>query len=233
MTGVSLWEPACESRGCTRVKYVTASRRWSPASALAETIGAYDTYSGEFAAKHWEASFAHYLDEFIHVLPKDGHPVVDAGCGAGRDMAAMIAHGFPCIGVDLSAGMLAQAQARVRDPAATWLNADIRAIPLEARSAVGVWTSAALLHLDEDGQQAALREFRRLLPRGGPLFVSTLAGSGVSVRRSPEGLRRWFWSTELSVLSKAVESLGFQIVSAKTEAGVVRGDWVNILAVAR
>jgi SAM-dependent methyltransferase len=205
---------------------------WSPASAIAETAYAYDSDSDDLAARQWEADFGTYLDEFVGLISDKSHPIVDAGCGAGRDVASLVARGFPCVGVDLSSGMLARAQARVLDPAATWLQADIRAIPLETGSAGGIWTNAALLHLDSAGRVAALREFRRLLLPGRPLFVSTLAGSGLSSRRTASGLRRWFWGTDLASFSEVVESLGFQIVSAETEAGVLRGEWVNVLALA-
>lgn len=213
-------------------RHLADSPPWSPASAIAETAATYDADSDDLAARHWEADFGTYLDAFVRLIPENSHPIVDAGCGAGRDVAAFVARGFPCVGVDLSSGMLARAQARVLDPTANWLQADIRAIPLETESAGGLWTNAALLHLDSDGQVAALREFRRLLLPGRPLFVSTLAGSGLSSRRTATGLRRWFWGTDLVLFSKVVDSLGFHIVSAKTEAGVVRGEWVNVLALA-
>lgn len=208
------------------------SPRWSPASALAETTATYDADSVDLAARQWEADFGAYLDAFVRLIPEGSHPIVDAGCGAGRDMAAFVARGFSCVGVDLSAGMLARARARLTDPCATWLQADIRAIPFGTASAGGVWTNAALLHLDSDGQLAALREFRRLLLPGGPLFVTTLAGSGWSSRHTGTGLRRWFWGTDVVGLSKLMSSLGFHIVSAKGEAGLVQGEWVNVLALA-
>lgn len=233
MPGVSVLITGGPAAAGPPLRHLTGSSPSSPASALAETTATYDADSDALATGHWEVDFRTYLDVFLRLIPDMSHPVVDAGCGAGRDVAAFVARGFPCIGVDLSSGMLAQAQARVLDPTAKWLQADIRAMPLETESVGGLWTNAALLHLDEDGKVASLREFRRLLLPGRPLFVSTLAGSGLSLVRTPTGLRRWFWGTNLPVFSKVVESLGFQIVSAKTEAGVVRGEWVNVLAVAQ
>jgi len=204
----------------------------SPASALAETIDTYDTDADDTAARQWEADFGTYLNRFVRVIPDRTHPVVDAGCGAGRDVAALVSRGFRCVGVDISSGMLARAHARVLDPRATWLPADIRAIPLETGGAGALWTNAALLHLDANGQLAALQEFRRLLLPNRPLFVSTLAGSGWTSRRTATGARRWFWGTDVDVFSETVTSVGFRVVSAKSEAGVVRGEWVNVLALA-
>ena len=213
-------------------RQLAGSPLFSPASALAETTATYDADADDLAARQWEADFGTYLDEFVRLIPDRSHPIVDAGCGAGRDVAAFVARGFPCVGVDVSSGMLARAQARVRDPSAKWLKADIRAIPFETESVGGVWTNAALLHLDSDGQAAALREIRRLLLPRRPLFISTLAGSGWTSKRTTTGLRRWFWGTDLPLFLKLVKSLGFAIDSARTEAGVVRGEWVNVLALA-
>ena len=204
----------------------------SPASALAETISTYDVAADELAARQWEADFQQYLDKFVHLMSDCTSPIVDAGCGAGRDVAALVSRGFRCVGVDVSSGMLARARDRVIDPRATWLPADMRAIPLETGAAGGVWTNAALLHLDADGQRGALQEFRRLLSPDRPLFVSTLAGSGWTSRHTATGETRWFWGTDLTMLSTVVKSVGFRIVSAETESGVVRGEWVNVLACA-
>lgn len=208
------------------------SRVWSSRSAFTQTTAAYDADSDHHAARHWNADFEPYIDAFIRLVPDNRHPIVDAGCGAGRDVAAFVARGFHCIGVDLSSGMLTQARNRVADPKARWLQADIRAIPLGTNSAGGVWINAALLHLDVDGQTDALRDSRRLLLPGRPLFVSTLEGPGLSSRRNAAGFTRWFWGTNLSSLLRIMKSVGFDIVSAKTEVGIVRGDWVNVLALA-
>lgn len=204
----------------------------SPALAQAETMDAYEADTDNLAAKQWAADFGTYLDRFVHLIPDYSHPVVDAGCGAGRDVAALVARGFRCVGVDVSSGMLARARARVLDPRAKWLHADMRSIPLESGVVGALWTNAALLHLDDKGQVAALKEFRRLLPPDRPLFVSTLSGSGWTSRRTAAGARRWFWGTDVEVLSKSMSSVGFRIVSAVTELGVVRGEWVNVLALA-
>jgi len=204
----------------------------SPASALRETISTYDAESDELAAQHWKADFARYLDAFVRLIPDHTRPIVDAGCGSGRDVASLVERGYECVGVDLSSGMLRQAQTRVLDKRAHWLLADIQAIPLETASVGGVWTNAALLHLDHEGQLAALQEFRRLLLPGRPLFVSTLASCGVSLRRTTTGRRRWFWGTDHVFFSDRARSVGLDIVWAKTEAGFVRGEWVNVLAIA-
>jgi SAM-dependent methyltransferase len=203
----------------------------SPQAALAETTETYDQEATDFAAYQGKADMSAHLDKFLGRLPDNGGLIFDAGCGTGRDVAAMVARGYPCIGLDLSAAELAFAASQTPDSLASWLVADLRHIPFNNGCARGIWTVAALLHLDPEGQAHALREFKRLLSPGGALFISTLDGPGSSMRTSLGGHRRWFWGTSVEILSSELENLGFQIVSAEAE-NTGFGHWVSILALA-
>jgi ubiquinone/menaquinone biosynthesis C-methylase UbiE len=143
----------------------------------------------------------------------------------------MVDRGYPCIGVDLSLAELKLAYAQTPNVLANWLTADLRHIPFNDGCARGIWSVAALLHLDPVGQTDALKEFKRLLEPNGVLFISTLDGPGSSMRTSADGHRRWFWGTDVETLSKELEDLGFKIVSAKAE-DTGFGHWVTILALA-
>jgi SAM-dependent methyltransferase len=55
-----------------------------------------------------------------------GARVLELGCGTGRNAAALLAGGAAqYVGVDGSAGMLAQARRRIGDHRATWIHADL------------------------------------------------------------------------------------------------------------
>ena len=203
----------------------------SPQAALAETTATYDQEAADFAAYQAKADLSAHLEEFLSHLPLNSGLIFDAGCGTGRDVAAIVARGYACIGVDLSAGELEVAAAQTSSSLASWLVADLRHIPFNNGCARGIWTVAALLHLDPAGQAHALREFKRLLSPGGALFISTLDGPGNSMRTSVEGHRRWFWGTSVEILSGELEVLGFTIVSAEAE-NTGFGHWVTVLALA-
>lgn len=220
------------SDGETAKAAIDGPRPNSSASALAETIDAYASWADEFAAFQWDADFTEYIETFTALVQDRRLPVLDAGCGAGRDVAAIVAGGLRCIGVDLSYQLLQSARERVPDAKASWLLSDIRSVPLKSQSIAGIWTNAALLHLEGAGQGDAIAEFRRLIVPRGPVFISTLAGHGWSSRMLASGHRRWFWGTDHEALGRVVSDSGFEVLSAATEAGVVRGSWVNILAVA-
>ena len=208
--------------------------RPDPLTRYQDTLAAYEKYAHALADQQWDPAvdFGAYLDEFSSVVHGGGRWVIDAGCGAGRDVAALASRGLRCVGVDISAEMLALATQRVRLPTVEWIRADIRDIPIRDGGACGIWANASLLHLDPAGRRAALREFRRLLQQGDPVFLSTLDGVGVSSRTTGAGNKRWFWATSDNELRAELRAAGFEIVWARTEPGIVRGRWVNSLAVA-
>lgn len=95
-----------------------------------DTLAAYDRWATHYdlddnplvAATGWVLAQA--------PLDVAGARVVELGCGTGRHAAPLLAAGATAyLGVDGSAGMLAQAHARVADPRATWLTADLAALP--------------------------------------------------------------------------------------------------------
>src|SRR4051812_4841897 len=75
---------------------------------LRETIAAYDQTAHEYAARFSESLLKPYLDHFVELLNGGGR-VLDAGCGHGRDCAALERLGVSVVGADLSQGLLRQA----------------------------------------------------------------------------------------------------------------------------
>lgn len=203
-----------------------------PTTALAETTATYDREAADFLAYQWQTDFGPYIERFLAAVPPAPGLIIDAGCGTGHDVAALVARGYATLGVDLSSAELKVAAEVVLDPLASWLVADLRDIPLAAGAARGIWSMAALLHLDPAGKRAALAEFRRLLVPGGALFLSTVAGGAHSARVSRAGNRRHFWGTDLVTISASLVELGFEVVWSQTEQGLnISSEWVNVLAV--
>jgi malonyl-CoA O-methyltransferase len=101
-----------------------------------ESVAA-STVSADVAAAY-DAWSAHYDQDdnpmiamadaaLAELLPRvAGWSVLELGCGTGRNAAALLAaDAARYVGVDVSAGMLAQARARVNDPRAAWIEADL------------------------------------------------------------------------------------------------------------
>jgi len=110
------------------------------------------------------------LEEYLLLAP-----VLDAGCGPGRDARALASHGLPVLGVDLSQGMLDEAIARTarRLPRGSIRYAlmDLRGLELPDASCRGVWCSASLVHLPRRTAPRAVGELVRVARRGSSVVV--------------------------------------------------------------
>ena len=132
----------------------------------------------------WEAAFgAEYLEVYAHrddaqgaaeiagILPHLRGPVLDAGCGGGRHLAALRAAGLPAVGFDFSAPLLAAARERpaVRGRLA---RGDLRQPPV----ADGAWGTVLLLftafgYFDDATNEATLAALGHLLRADGVLIL--------------------------------------------------------------
>ncbi len=105
--------------------------------------------------------------------------VLDAMCGTGRVAVALARNGLRVWGVDLSAGMLRQARARLRsEPSSVRRRVRCRRIDL-VQGAAGNGLDAAILAVNSYGliprardRIRALRQIRSRLRRGGTLLLA-------------------------------------------------------------
>jgi len=116
------------------------------------------------------------LNEFVGSVPRGR--VVDLGCGAGRDLAAMWREGLDCVGYDLSPQLARLARERSGVPVVV---ADMRALDFAEASLAGVVAVASLLHLERSEIQSILARVAHWLgPRG--LFLATMKqGAGALI----------------------------------------------------
>ena len=153
--------------------------------------------------------------------------VGDLGCGPGRDAARFAERGLRVLGVDLSAGMLAQAHQRLPG---RLVQADLRALPLADGTLDGIWCSAALLHVPDDDTPTVLGEIGRVLRPGGWLALVTALGEGSrleAVEYAP-GQRRWFVYRSADRLRRQLLDAG---LASEIETEVPsRRQWLTVLA---
>jgi SAM-dependent methyltransferase len=152
-----------------------------PASHLREQFGDIDVY---------------LFDQLLRGRIAQGMRVLDAGCGAGRNLVFLMRAGVDVWGVDENPEMIARVR-RIAASIAPRLESDrFRVEPVEAMSleagAMDVVISSAVLHFarDERHWNAMVREMWRVLAPGGFLFAR-LATTVGQARLEPLGGGRY------------------------------------------
>lgn len=165
----------------------------------------YDSFAEEYAAENETSLYnAYYERPAILRLAGDvtGRRVLDAGCGSGPLFAALRDRGAIVTGVDLSAGLLAQARRRL-GPEADLRVADLTdPLPFGDDSFDDVIASLVLHYFEDWGP--TLAEMHRVLKSGGRLIASihhptpTTAsnaspGAGPTISQLPTGPMNGPW----------------------------------------
>lgn len=122
-----------------------------------------------------------------------GMRVLDAGCGAGRNLTYLARRGFDIWATDRDARALAAARASVTTLAPSTPPDRFRAEPVEKMSfedaSFDVVVSSAVLHFatDDAHWEAMVREMWRVLKPGGLLFARLATDIGHETRVKPLG----------------------------------------------
>jgi SAM-dependent methyltransferase len=105
-----------------------------------------------------------------------GKLILDAGCGNGRHALPLSRAGYRVVGLDGSGVLLAAARRSARG--ASWphfVHGSYATVPFAPGAFDAVLClGTALGYLGDEGDRAALREFRRVLAPGGSLVLETL-----------------------------------------------------------
>ncbi|MDO8634235.1 MAG: class I SAM-dependent methyltransferase [archaeon] len=173
------------------------------------------------------------INEFIKGL--DGKKVLDAGCGAGRDIKEFLNKGFEVTGVDYSVENIKVAKQSF--PRAKLFEGNILQMGfIPGNSFDGVWACASVLHVKKADLQRALQEFRRVLKPKGRLFVSVKKGEGEKIVEDEAG-KRFFSFYKESEMKEAIERAGFKVTKIEvvrheqlTGRDPQKPDWICLYA---
>lgn len=111
------------------------------------------------------------LTRFLELLPH-GATILELGCGAGFDSAAMFSKGFDVHPTDGSPEMADEASRRLRRPVETLLFHDLDKV----ETYDGVWANACLLHVPRDELAKVLALIWRAIKPGGHFYASYKTG---------------------------------------------------------
>jgi ubiquinone/menaquinone biosynthesis C-methylase UbiE len=198
---------------------------------LRKTIRTYDQIAANYMLATSSLQPGKEFTTFSQMV-MTGATVLDAGCGGGRDCKAFAERGLQVIGIDLSMEMLKIA--RNLAPECTFLQTDLRKIPLADNSVDGVWCCASLLHLKRKEVRRALLEFRRVLKEGAVCCILIKKGTGekfIKDKRS-QGKPRFYSYFQPGEIRQLCKSLDFEIIIGETtpgSSGTYRQDWLFFL----
>jgi len=145
---------------------------------LAEQFGAIDIY---------------LFDQLLRGRIKPGMRVLDAGCGAGRNLVHLLREGYQVFGADCDPRAIAEARRLAPQlPAENFRVEDVESMSFPDGFA-DVVLSSAVLHFarDDDRFRAMLRGSWRVLKSGGLFFCRLASDIGMEGRFQPIAGRRY------------------------------------------
>jgi ubiquinone/menaquinone biosynthesis C-methylase UbiE len=201
-----------------------------------KTITTYDRIATRYAARA-AYPLERELTRFRRMTPTGGL-VLDVGCGPGQYTRKLEAQGLRAIGLDLSLGMLCQAQATARPGKHAYLRlaqADMRRLPIAAGRVDGCFVCASLLHLPRTQALSALLDFRRVLRTDGALYVGVKEGEGEQWITTQEGHERFFAYHQPEEIDRLIQAAGFEVVDGwiSPPGEGQHHNWINRFAISK
>jgi SAM-dependent methyltransferase len=195
----------------------------------AATIRAYDAGAAAYAAD-WEDDQAPPDDLRAAVAEWfTPGPTADVGCGSGRDTAWLDAHGYPAVGYDASAGLLAQA--RERHPGVRFAQAvlpQLRGVP--AGAFANVLCETVIMHLEADLVGTSIARLLDLLRPGGTLYLSWRVTAGTDAR---DAAGRLYAVVDPTCVRAAITGTGARIVHDEERTSASSGKAVHRMVACR
>lgn len=191
--------------------------------AIERTRQTYDKYSAEHASRFWNASVERAWNVFSALIPPKTL-VLDLGCGTGRDVATLGRRGYHVIGVDLSMGLLREAQSRL---SGQFVQGDMRFVPFSSAQFDGVWMCASLLHIPRKQASTVLSYVYRIMGWGSVLFIAVKQGYGECWQETEGPI--FFTYYQPDEISKIIQDSGLLIELIWNEKAQ-GNNWINIIA---
>lgn len=212
------------------------------------TMETYRQIAASYAQRHqrsnlppfWQENIERFV-EYLHTSPawQDNPtlPILDAGCGPGRDSLIFAQQGFHVQAIDLSEEMLAQAhQQCLNQPEAARISfqqMDMRRLKLPAASCAGVWVSASFLHIPKQENLAVVRELARVLVPGGPLTLLVKAADNKPDERfdpaAENGSPRFFARYHGGEVWDLLEHAGLRVLFLASRTSEYGDSWLGAL----
>lgn len=166
------------------------------------------------------------VDFYLAEADRQGGRVLELGCGTGHKLIPIAAREHPCVGLDLSTEMLAEAQRKAsgRGVAVEWIQGDMRSFDLGRAFDFVFIPANSLLHLHTpEDLVSCLRSVRRHLAPGAR-FVFDVFNPSVRLLAAADGVRRAQESLSFTDPDRGKVSVDVA-ASYDARAQVTRGTW--------
>lgn len=195
---------------------------------IATTRRQYDDNAVQYASRtdklEYFPGLKEELERFHAMLPSG--PVLDLGCGAGRDSRHLISLGHEVVSGDLSLELL---KITGHEQKTRLVQLDLLTLPFREGTFAGVWVSGGLLHTPGSAHPRAFSEIYRVLTAGGATAISLREGESEGWRRGERmDQDRWFTLRRPDHVVQEMTFAGFDSV-VWTHCG--RRNWFIIEAV--
>ena len=174
--------------------------------------GYYSEHSGEYIASTIGIGMSTVYALFEPLLK--GKRILDVGFGSGRDMLYFKSKGYEVFGIDTESAFVQHA----KEVGLSATVADALTFVSEKKFD-GIWACASLLHLKKKQMKEAIENLKKLLSKGGVLFVSLKEGDDETI--DDKGRIMTFVSKEF------LENLGFRILSVTSDVKGRGVRWLN------
>jgi SAM-dependent methyltransferase len=183
------------------------------ADAYVERTARYDQFPG------LRGEISQFADGLVH----SSGPILDLGCGGGRDSEFFLGRGHEVVAVDVSMAMVRATLARCGSRKLSGVQLDMGGLPFAGRSFGGAWICASMVHVPMARLPGCLAELCRTLDHGASAAISMKEGSGEGWFWSvaPPGLR-WFTLVTATEMLAMMGMAGFVELSAVSSN---RADW--------
>ena len=185
-------------------------------SADDSTLSAYDRGAAAYADDWHSQPPPADLHAAVRKYFKAGGTTADIGCGSGRDVAWLNAHGFPCVGFDASEGLLAEA--RRRYPALTFLPSLLPELSgIGDDSFDNVLCETVIMHLPHAAIMPSVKRLLAILKTAGNLYLTWRVTKAADARDGQGRLYAAFDAQDIrAALAGAEILLDEEVISASS-----------------
>jgi len=197
-----------------------------------QTMETYDKIASHYCKKTRQPKFLEweetYIQRLLSYIPQSDPVILDVGCGDGRHCVLIEKNGGKALGIDLSRGMLKEAQTYY--PQGDFQHMDMCNLLFNDNTFDGIWSSGSIYHVPKSEVRKVIKEFKRVLKPTGVVAVNFKRGEGEGLEENPAsygGSPRYFAYYTRKEMISLFSKEGFDVVESCTYPEEIFGDTIQ------